>query len=183
MLQSQNLRKFLSMAFLVIATGSLVTSCKKDRDDDYAMPNQTFVTKASSGNNFEIAAGALAQSKGNNAAVIHFGEHMVTDHGMAATELKALADQNGWSIMAATQMEPKQQQDLAMLAAVSGTDFDKKFVQIMVNSHQETVALFESASTESGVPDAGLRNFASAKLPTLRTHLQDAITLNTTVNQ
>jgi putative membrane protein len=179
MLQLQNLRKLLPMYFLII--GIVLSSCKKDRDD-YTMSNQEFVTQASSGNNFEIAAGALAQSKGSNSAVIHFGEHMVTDHGAAAAEMKVLADQKGWTVMPANQMEVKHQQNLAILAAASGTDFDKKFAQIMVDSHQETVALFENGAMEGGVPDGDLRNMAAAKLPTLRTHLQDAINLRTTVN-
>jgi putative membrane protein len=85
-------------------------------------------------------------------------------------------------VMPANQMEVKHQQNLAILAAASGTDFDKKFAQIMVDSHQETVALFENGAMEGGVPDGDLRNMAAAKLPTLRTHLQDAINLRTTVN-
>jgi putative membrane protein len=85
-------------------------------------------------------------------------------------------------VMPPSQMEVKQQQNLAMLAAASGTDFDRKFAQVMVDSHQETIALFENASMEWGVPDGDLRNMATAKLPTLRTHLQDAINLRATVN-
>jgi putative membrane protein len=178
----QHQRKFRFFTLAAIALSLLITSCKKDRGYDYSMTDQEFVTSASSGNNFEIAAGALAQSKGSNTAVKHFGEHMVTDHSIAGSEMKALADQKGWTVMAANQMETKHQQNLAILTAASGSDFDKKFAQIMVDSHQETVTLFELGASDNGVPDGDLRNFAAAKLPTLRAHLQEAINLRTTVN-
>ncbi|RYE59004.1 MAG: DUF4142 domain-containing protein [Sphingobacteriales bacterium] len=146
------------------------------------MTNQTFVTEASSSNNFEVAAGALAQSKGQNQAVRHYGEHMVTDHSVAAMEMGTLASRKGWNIMPSGDMLSKRRQQLDMLTAATGTDFDKKFAEAMVQSHQEAVSLFERASSTNGVPDDDLRALATMKLPTLKTHLQDAMTLRTTVN-
>lgn len=144
------------------------------------MNNQDFVTQASSGNMFEIAAGNLAVNQSTNANVKAFGNHMITDHGQTATEMAALAGKKGWTIP--TTMSAKEQNNYDALAALTGTAFDKQFAQMMVTSHQETVALFQSAAGNNGVPDGDLQDFAAGKLPTLKGHLSDAQTLQAQVN-
>lgn len=172
---------FLRLTCLVLALAFTVISCKKDRDDDdgYVMSDQEFVLNASSSNNFEVAAGLLASKKGTDSTVKEYGTHMVTDHTAAGVELKALADKRGWRI--SQQLSLREQRDLGILTAAGSTDFDRKFADIMVFSHQEAVQLFEIAASEGGLPDAELRTWAQLKLPTLKTHLQKAITLRGTV--
>jgi putative membrane protein len=166
-------------AMVLICCAILVTSCK-DEADEYALDNQEFVTKASSSNNFEIAAGGLAVTKGNAEAVRHYGEHMVTDHTAAGLEMKNLSSKKGLAI--SEQLQAKEQANLALLTPLTGAAFDKEFTRIMVASHEDAVALFELASVNMGVPDGDLRNLAAAKLPTLKAHLQDAIALRSAVN-
>jgi putative membrane protein len=169
----------IALLFLVSATGFY--SCKDDDDNqDYAISNQEFVTRASSSNKFEIASGALAVSKAQNAAVKQYGDHMVTDHTAAAVEMKNLASGKGWTVPEA--LQPKEQQNLDKLSALSGAAFDKEFVNVMVLSHQDAIALFETGASAMGVPDADLRAMASAKLPTLKEHLQHATELKAQVN-
>jgi putative membrane protein len=167
---------------LIMLLGSvlIISSCKKD-SDNHTMDNQDFVTQASSGNMFEIAAGNLAINNSTNANVKAFGNHMITDHSQTGIQMATLANQKGWTIPA--NMLAKHQTNLSTLASLSGTAFDKQFAAMMVTSHQETIALFESASGNEGVRDADLRTFASGKLPTLREHLADAQTLQTQLNQ
>jgi putative membrane protein len=158
---------------------SLFASCKKD--NNYQMANQGYVTQASSSNMFEIAAANLAIQIGVHADVKAFGNHMITDHGKAATEMSTLASQKGLSIP--TTMLEKHQAKLNTLAGLSGTAFDKQYAAMMVASHMETITLFQEASSDIGVPDGDLRSFASAKLPTLTMHLEDAQKLQTTVGK
>jgi len=175
------IRSLIIKFAMLFSLSTLLFSCKKDKDD-YLMANQTFVTEASSSNNFEVAAGAMAQSKGQMEVVRHFGEHMVADHSTAAAEMATLANRKGWSIIPSGEMLPKHRQQLDMLAAATTGDFDKKFAQVMVQTHQEAVQLFEMGSSENGLQDDELQAFAAMKLPTLRAHLQEAVTLKTTVN-
>jgi putative membrane protein len=165
-----------ALVFLVFIS---LVSCKKDHN--YQMPNQHFVTQASSSNMFEIAAGNLAMQKGVNADVKAFGNHMVTDHSTAATEMATLANQKGLTVPAA--MTEKHQAKLNILAGLIGTEFDKQYASMMLTSHMETIALFQEASSDIGVPDDDLRSFAANKLPTLNEHLAQAQQLNTTVSQ
>ncbi|WP_419698787.1 DUF4142 domain-containing protein [Mucilaginibacter sp. NFX135] len=169
------MKKLNLLLVIVLGTTLVMPSCKKDHSDHYTMGNQDFVTQASSSNMFEIAAGNLAVQKSANADVKAFGNHMVIDHGQAGTEMATLASQKGWIVP--TAMSTKEQNNYNMLAALSGTAFDKQFATMMVTSHQETISLFQKAAGDSGVPDADLRGFASGKLPTLKEHLTDAQTL------
>ena len=168
------------MTALMFVSATTSFSCKDDDDQEYKLSNQEFVTRASSSNNFEIAAGGLAVTRAENAEVKHYGEHMVSDHGTAGMEMKNLAAGKGWAVPDALQQ--KEQQNLDKLTALNGAAFDREFANIMVQSHQDAIALFEIGADPMGVPDADLRNLASAKLPTLRTHLQDAVALKTQVN-
>jgi putative membrane protein len=174
-------RKFkTSLTMLFLAGATVLSSCTKDDGEAYTMTNQDFVNKASSSNNFEVAAGALAVSKAQNADVKQYGEHMVSDHTTAGVEMKNLASGKGWTVP--TNLQAKEQQNLDKLNALSGSAFDKEFVNVMVLSHQDAVNLFQTASSGLGVPDADLRSLALGKLPTLKDHLEDANDLKAKVN-
>ena len=166
------------VAMVLLGSSVAFTSCNDD--DDYMMENQTFVTQASSSNNLEIQAGTLAMEQSSDTEVHHYGEHMVTDHGTAGEELMALASDNEWQIP--QNLLTAHQNMLNELVPLSGDQFDKAFMRIMVQSHQEAVALFEQASRNNGVKDNELRAWAADKLPVLRGHLQDAIELQQDIN-
>lgn len=145
-------------------------------DDDDVMENQEFVTQASSSNNLEIAASDLALTKSQNTAIIAFANHMKTDHGMSGQELTALASTKGWAISPSLMQEHQKNYD--MLPPLNGTDFNRKFAELMVSSHTEAVSLFRRASSnEEGVRDGDLRSWAAGKLPALEHHLEEAISL------
>jgi putative membrane protein len=163
----------------VVALAATFTGCKKDRQ--YRMDDQDFVTQASSSNMFEIAAANVALTKTSNANVTAFANHMITDHGKAATEMMAVAQKNGLTVP--TTMLQKHQEKLNMLNTLSGTAFDKQYAAMMVVSHQETISLFTSAAMYDGVHHDELRNFANEKLPTLKHHLEEAVTLQAQVGQ
>lgn len=181
--KNMSIMRKLTFLLLVLLGGAVfISSCRKDdnNNNNYMMGNQDFVTQASSSNSFEIAAGNLATTHGLNDSIKMFGNHMIADHGKAATEMAALATKKGWTIPAA--LVQKDQNNLDTLTSLSGSAFDKKFASMMVVSHIATIALFQRAASNIGVPDADLRNFATGKLPTLRMHLADAQALQAYVN-
>ena len=168
-------------ATMLVVVSLALGACKdNDHDRDYTFSNQDFVNRASSSNNFEIAAGALAVSRGVDAEVKHYGEHMVADHTAAGTQMKNVAAGKGWTVPDA--LMPKEQQNLDKLSALSGIAFDKEFANTMVLSHQDAVNLFSAAAADFGVPDGDLRSMAATKLPTLEEHLRGATALKNKVN-
>lgn len=67
-------------------------------------------------------------------------------------------------------MMKKHQEMVNKLSALSGAEFDRKYMEEMVKDHEKDVAAFQRESTSGS--DADLKAWAAKTLPTLREHLQ-----------
>lgn len=135
--------------------------------------NQEFVTQATQGNLAEIELGQLAQKRAASAEVKQYAQQMITDHTQAQNQLKQLAAQKKLTIPQSVGEQNKQV--AANLSKLSGADFDRAYMNQMVQDHQKTVSLFQREAEQGQDPD--LQAFASTKLPTLQQHLQQAQSL------
>ncbi|MFN8349632.1 MAG: DUF4142 domain-containing protein [Spirosomataceae bacterium] len=129
-----------------------------------------FVMEAADGGMMEVEMGRLAAGKAISAEVKKFGQMMVDDHSKANDELKTLAAQK--NITLPTLLTEKHRKMIDDLSTKKGKDFDKKYMDIMVDDHKEDIDKFEKAADNSNDPD--IKAFASKTLPTLRHHLQMA---------
>jgi len=132
--------------------------------------DSSFVNEAAIGGMSEVELGRLASTKATNPEVKKFGQMMVTDHTAANNDLKALAAKKNWTLP--TDVDSKHKSTMDDLKAKNGADFDKAYVQEMVDDHEEDVKAFEDKANNATDPD--LKAFAQKTLPTLRKHL-DAI--------
>jgi putative membrane protein len=131
-------------------------------------PDATFYKNAAEGGISEVEAGKLAQDKGSSQKVKDFGAMMVTDHSAANDKLKSLAASKDVSLPSSSSVS--QMATKAKLDVLSGDTFDKSYIKGQVKAHRETIALFKKESTTGQDPEA--KAFATATLPTLRTHLK-----------
>ncbi|WP_207420421.1 DUF4142 domain-containing protein [Desertivirga brevis] len=163
---------------LILIGACTIQACDKDDIDEG--DETEFVSKAASSNMFEIESGKLAASaaKGARAEVKNYGNMMIADHTAATIELQAVAEQNG--IAMPTSMNEEHRAMYNDLNARSGADFDRVYAQMMVDSHQRTVNLFEEAADDLDDPE--IKKFAQDKIPVLKMHLDHAVTLKNTVN-
>lgn len=115
----------------------------------------------------EVELGKLAQTKAQNAEVKKFAALMVTDHTKAGDELKALGKKKDFK--PATEMDSSHKATMEKLKGLTGADFDKAYVDAMVDDHEDAVDLFKSHS-ESG-KDPELKAFAAKTLPVLQGHM------------
>jgi putative membrane protein len=100
---------------------------------------------------------------------------MVADHSAANAKLKALAAQK--KVVLPSALDKGHQKDLDKLSkAKPGKDFDETYADLMEDSHDKAVKLFEGASKNATDPDVSA--FASATLPTLRQHQKMAEALD-----
>jgi len=136
--------------------------------------DKDFMNKAAQGGMAEVSLGQLAASKGTDSGVKDFGNRMVTDHGKAGDELKALASSKGVTLPADLDAESKKTSD--ELSKKSGKAFDKAYISDMVKDHEKDVAEFKKASTSAQDPD--LKNWVTKTLPTLEDHLKMAKATN-----
>ena len=108
-----------------------------------AMTNEDkeFVTKAGMGGLAEVQAGTLALQKATNPDVKAFTQRMVTDHSKANAELAQFATAKGLAL--ATELDADHKAAADHLASLSGAEFDKAFMQHMVEDHEKAVADFD----------------------------------------
>jgi len=129
-----------------------------------------FIRHAGSTNLMEIRLGQVAQSRATNSAVKQFGQRMVDDHGKAADELKKIAQDKGVTPPSAVNEKHKKAHD--RLAKLSGSKFDRAYMDEMVKEHRADVKEFQRAANNAKDPD--VKSFASKTLPTLQEHLKEA---------
>ena len=108
-------------------------------------------------------------AKASNPQVKRFAQMMIDDHTKANDELKALAQSKSIEL---PQDIGKHQKDYDKLAKLSGSDFDKAYVDAMVKDHKEDVVMFEKESKKGD--DADTQAWAAKTLTTLQMHLQHA---------
>jgi putative membrane protein len=100
--------------------------------------------------------------------VKEFGQMMVTDHTRANTELKAVASAKNLTV-SPSPME-KHQKHIDELKTKKGAEFDKAYVEMMVDDHKEDIGKFEDEANKGN--DAEVKAFAAKTLPVLKKHLE-----------
>jgi putative membrane protein len=122
--------------------------------------------EAAAGGMAEVDLGRLAARKAKNAQVRSFGNRMVRDHSKAGAELKSLARRK--HVTLPTTMTDDQKTEKANLMKLSGVEFDREYMRMMVEDHDKDVAAFQQKSNDAG--DAALKTWVTKTLPTLQRH-------------
>ena len=132
-----------------------------------------FMNEAAMGGMAEVELGKLAQEKATSQRVKGFGEMMVKDHSAANNDLKSIAQQKNVTLPDNIGKHKDHYDDLSKK---KGADFDKAYMKMMVDDHQDDIEAFEKTAENGTDPD--VKTFASQKLPTLRKHLDSAKAIN-----
>jgi putative membrane protein len=118
----------------------------------------------------EVQLGQLAQQKGMAKDVKEYGAMMVKDHTEAGDKLKALAVAKNITLPSAISQD--MQKNVDELQGKTGHDFDKSYIDMMIDDHKKVISAFEEESKNGS--DADIRNFADSTLHTLHKHLDKA---------
>src|SRR5688572_6469224 len=135
----------LFMVTVLLVAGSALAA-------DPATADRYFYAKAAAGGMAEVETGALAQVKGNSAAVRDFGEMMVRDHTKANDKLKQIAGRK--NIELPTEPDAQHKAKKQELEAVSGAAFDSAYMQAQIAEHEATESLLKR-QIESGADAEG----------------------------
>lgn len=171
----------------IIATTIGIAACTNNKPEDTKEvaehkneqkfsnnPNEKdaqFLVDAAVINLKEISLGQLAQQKGGTKHVTALGKMMETEHTKMLADLTALAKSKNISLP--TAQTQNGQDAYIKLNKKSEIDFGKEYSDLMVKGHKDAIALFEKASTDC--TDSDIRTWATATLPALRTHLDQAL--------
>lgn len=104
-------------------------------DDD-----KQFLATASQSDINEIKLSQLAENKASNPAVKAFARKMVSEHKKLSASMKPFAD--SWGMTLPTDLDDDHQKTYARLNGLSGADFDKEYMEQMVNDHSKALDAF-----------------------------------------
>ena len=116
-------------------------------------------------NQMEIAAGKVAQEKGQSKQVKSFGKTLVTDHAAADKKVIKLANDEKIELPTGAGM-PDGQMD--KLSAAPSTDFDRMFASEMLEDHQKAIG--EVKEARDSTMDPKVKALLSQILPVLERH-------------
>jgi putative membrane protein len=100
----------------------------------------------------EVQLGKMAMERAAQADVKAFGQMMVKDHSQAGDELKQVAAQ--LAIQPPAQLDQKHKDLVDKLSKLQGAEFDREYVNAMVQGHQEVLGKVR-ARAEVKVPVPG----------------------------
>lgn len=126
-----------------------------------------FAVTAANGGMEEVAMGKLAQTNAASQRVKDFGAMMVKDHSEAGDKLKAIAQNKNITLPAT--LGDKAQKMVDDLQKKKGKDFDKAYMDMMLDDHKEDIDEFTKAG--NNCKDSDLKAFATNTLPVLQKHL------------
>jgi putative membrane protein len=129
-----------------------------------------FLVKAADGGMAEVQTGQLAEQKASNAQVKGFATMMVNEHSAANNQVKAFASAR--NVTLPDSVSDAHKKHMNDLTKKSGKDFDKSYMNMMVDDHQDVIRMFKDASDD--VKDAEVKTFIDNTIPKLQMHLDSA---------
>ena len=142
--------------------GQVTTQAQGDISADMG-----FVREAAGSNMMEIQLGQMAQNKASNPAVKQFAQRMVADHNNLQNQLTGVASSGGQSFTPT--MDSRHQNQINRLQGLSGAEFDRNYMSLMIRAHQRDVNNFQSQSQSA--KSAQVRTLVANSLPVLQQHL------------
>jgi putative membrane protein len=135
---------------------------------------QGFVNDMANAGLAEVQLGKLATERASDADVKAFGQMMVMDHSKANDELKQIASQV--NIQLPPQTDQKHQAVSDKLSKLKGAEFDREYMNAMVEGHQEVLGKLR-ARVGAAQPSDALTQWATKAIPTVQMHLERATEL------
>lgn len=133
---------------------------------------RSFLQDALMGNNSEIMLGNLAADRGRSEAVRDYGRTLVRDHTQARNEVIDVGRRFG--IRPTREVKPEAREMRDRLASMRGREFDREFINHMVEDHRSDIDEFRDEARER---HGAVSDLAARQLPTLREHLRIARSL------
>ena len=123
--------------------------------------DKDFLVSAASSGGWEVATGKVAEGKAQGDAARNLAARMVAEHTKTNAEVVDLAKKKGLAI---STENIKAQKGLS-----EGAKFDKQYLTLMEQDHQQTIRAFEKEAASGN--DAEVKAWAAKTLPTLKQHL------------
>jgi putative membrane protein len=129
-----------------------------------------FIKRVHEANQKEIAMARMASEKAESAKVKSYATKVINDHEAADKRLMAYAERKAPDVKAEGRSTGAQVADQShdRLSNLSGSDFDKEFVNLMVEEHDKALDLLKSARESAS--DKQLRAIYDGMVPKIEAH-------------
>ena len=149
--------------------------------------------------NGEVEAGQLAKTKASNAKVKSFAQSMVTDHtnGLKKLDRIKTGPDSGATTMPpetstiVSTLQSKHQELMSRLQSLSGAEFDRVYMDEMVNAHQQVLDLVRQlqssaqsaqwSTTDTSKPGS-VAQYLNEKVTGVEKHLERARTVQSSLS-
>ncbi len=126
--------------------------------------DQRLIKKTAACNDYESAISRQATRQASNPQVRSYAEMIVSDHERMNREITTLSARRGMIFHS----DQRYQNDVTDLSRKTGRNYDKAYLDEMIDSHEDAIDFLERASKST---DTDVAAFAVQYLPTLRDHL------------
>lgn len=130
-----------------------------------------FISAVAASDQFEIQSGRLAQEKGQSDRVRGFGTMLVEDHTKAQEEFRRLLAQSNPPVTPPATLPAELQAKLSELAALSGPEFDQRWLAEQTAAHQRTLATLNGFLAVA--PPGPLKDHAAKATGIVQQHLNE----------
>lgn len=97
----------------------------------------------------EIQTSQLALQKSDNDELKRFAQRMVDDHSKLGEDMKATAGQIGVKVQ--SEPDKKDRASITRLQGLSGPEFDRAYVRLMLDDHETDATAFKHEMTTGKV--------------------------------
>lgn len=173
------MKKIFNLSKTILSAGLLLfilNSCKnetknsKDTACNSVKKDSTLLHDATSIKLSEIQIGKLELMNGSSEEVKKFAEALLADHKKSLNDLKMLAVDKTITIPTAVNDETRKEYN--SLDTIAGADFDKKFIDILTEGHNEKIDKMTQISKEA--TDDDIKEWASEQIVLLTNHYKEA---------
>jgi putative membrane protein len=181
-------KSFICAIAAALASVVVTSAAQQPPDPD----TRQFVNDMAVAGLAEVQLGKLAELKASSPDVKAFGQMMVRDHSQPNAELKRIASQIG--VTPPADLDAKHKDLLDRLAKLEGAEFDREYINAMVQGHEVLTKLKSraerrmtstqpgAAAPKSGAESVGtagkgeqaLNQWAAKTLPVVQKHLERA---------
>lgn len=162
--------RFLFMG-MVLFFASSCTDKKHPRNYNEMIDEGTvsFIQQGLEAGETQVKASEVAIANSKNPHILSFAKSIIMDYGTSNDKLEEIAISN--KVKGGDSVSVEHQKMIANIKTLSGSGFDKAYIQLMVTEHQNAVKLYTAATNDR--IDA-VQTFARRTLPRIKTNLDSA---------
>ena len=167
-------RNIISTVSVVVLLAGCTNAYSNKTQQPEALTDANIAAIVVGANNIDISAGKIALQRSDNTAVKKFAERMVTDHSAVLNSAVALVTKLGVTPvnneLVVTLVEQSSNHEAA-LRSLSGTAFDKSYIDHEVAYHKAVIGVIENQLIPSA-QNKELKDMLISVIPAFNAHLE-----------